>query len=60
MKNLELEGLGLVEMKQDEMLAVDGGRLPWWAWALWGIALVGSLILADNQTEEVEQTEYLA
>jgi len=44
MKNLEIENLYLVEMNESEMNVISGGKLPWWAWAIWAVALVIAVI----------------
>jgi lactobin A/cerein 7B family class IIb bacteriocin len=44
MKNLELENFGVVELTDSEMQNVHGGDLPWWAWALWAVAVVVALV----------------
>lgn len=44
MKKLELENHGLVELTDSEMQIVHGGNLPWWAWALWAVAVVVEVI----------------
>ncbi len=48
MKKLELNYCGLVAMTESEMRETDGGKLPFWAWALWAVALVVSLVVTDT------------
>jgi hypothetical protein len=44
MKNLEIEKFALVEMTESERNLIYGGKLPWWAWAIWAVTLVIAVI----------------
>lgn len=44
MKNLEIEQLALVELSETESNTIYGGRLPWWAWAIWAAAVIIAII----------------
>ncbi|WP_291403692.1 hypothetical protein [Daejeonella sp.] len=45
MERLEIKKIGLIEMTESEKNAIFGGKLPWWAWAIWAVALVVAIIL---------------